>query len=97
MRPFSHHTGRTLWFRERSEDDGSGGTPFVQVVLSLCWPIRFRERWEIVPFAEFFNLFPTGSPGANYVTEISALPNPVNDLNNAMLICTDPSCTATVC
>ena len=72
------------------------GTPFVQVDLRVSRPIRFRERWEIVPFAEFFNLFNRNNPGANYVTDISALPNPVNDLSNATSICTDPSCTAMV-
>jgi hypothetical protein len=72
------------------------GTPFVQVDMRVSRPIRFRERWEIVPFAEIFNLFNRNNPGANYVTDISALPNPVNDLSNVTSICTDPSCTAMV-
>jgi hypothetical protein len=72
------------------------GTPFIQADLRVSRPIRFRDRWEIVPFAEFFNVFNRNNPGANYVTDISALPNPVNDLSNATSICTDPSCTAMV-
>jgi len=72
------------------------GTPFIQADLRVSRPIRFRERWEVTPFAEFFNIFNRNNPGANYVTDISALPNPVNDLANATAICTDPSCTAMV-
>jgi len=46
------------------------------------------------PFAEFFNVFNRNNPGANYVTDISALPNPVNDLSNATQICSNPpGCT----
>jgi hypothetical protein len=72
------------------------GTPFIQADVRVTRPIRFGERWEVLPFAEFFNLFNRNNPGANYVTDISALPNPVNDLSNATAICTDPSCTAMV-
>jgi Carboxypeptidase regulatory-like domain len=71
------------------------GTPFIQADFRVSRPIRF-DRWEIRPFVEFFNLFNRNNPGANYVTDISALPNPVNDLSNATMICTDPRCTAMV-
>jgi len=66
------------------------GTPYIQVDLRVSRPIHFHDRWSITPFAEFFNLFNRNNPGANYVTDISALPNPVNDLSNATAICTDP-------
>jgi Carboxypeptidase regulatory-like domain/TonB dependent receptor len=70
------------------------GTPYIQVDLRVSRPINFRDRWSITPFAEFFNLFNRNNPGANYVTDISALPNPVSDLSNATAICTDPpACT----
>jgi hypothetical protein len=70
------------------------GTPYIQVDLRVSRPINFHDRWSITPFAEFFNLFNRNNPGANYVTDISALPNPVNDLSNATAICTDPpACT----
>jgi hypothetical protein len=72
------------------------GTPFIQADLRVSRPIHFGERWEILPFAEFFNVFNRNNPGANYVTNISALPNPVNDLSNATAICTNPSCSAMV-
>jgi hypothetical protein len=70
------------------------GTPYIQVDLRVSRPIRFHDRWEVLPFAEFFNLFNRNNPGANFVTDISALPNPVDNLANATAICTDPpACT----
>jgi Carboxypeptidase regulatory-like domain/TonB dependent receptor len=66
------------------------GKAYIQVDLRVSRPINFHDRWSIVPFAEFFNLFNRNNPGANYVTDIAALPNPVNDLANATAICTDP-------
>ena len=72
------------------------GSPFIQADLRVSRPIRFGDRLEIRPFAEFFNVFNRNNPGANYVTDISALPNPVNNLSNATAICTNPSCSAMV-
>jgi hypothetical protein len=70
------------------------GTPYIQADLRVSRPINFGDRWSITPFAEFFNLFNRNNPGANYVTDISALPNPVNDLSNATAICQNPpACT----
>jgi hypothetical protein len=47
-----------------------------------------------MPFAKLFNLFNRNNPGANYVTDIAALPHPVNNLANATAICADPpACT----
>jgi len=53
------------------------GTPYVQVDLRVTRPFTVKERWQILPFVEFFNLFNRNNPGANYVTDISALPTPV--------------------
>jgi hypothetical protein len=73
------------------------GTPFIQADIRVSRPFKFGERTSVVPFAEFFNLFNRNNPGANYVTDISALPNPVNDLSNATSICQDPpACTTYV-
>ncbi len=72
------------------------GTPFIQADLRVMRPIRFRERWEIIPFAEFFNVFNRNNPGANYVTDVSALPCPVNDLGNVTAIYTGPGCSTLV-
>jgi hypothetical protein len=70
------------------------GTPFMQVDLCVSRPIRLGENNEIRPFAEFFNLFNRNNPGNNYITDISALPTGVNDLSNAIAICSNPpSCT----
>ena len=72
------------------------GTPFIQADLRVSRPIHFGDRWEILPFAEFFNLFNRNNPGANYVTDISALPCPVNDLSNVTAIYTGPGCSTLV-
>ena len=52
---------------------------------------------RIDPFAEFFNLFNRNNPGANYVTDLSALPKPVNDLANATMICSVPASSFSSC
>jgi len=70
------------------------GTPFIQADFRVSRPIHFGDRVEITPFAELFNIFNRNNPGANYVTDISALPNPVNNLSNATAICTDPPACA---
>ncbi len=73
------------------------GTPFIQADVRVSRPFKFGNRTEVRPFAEFFNLFNRNNPGANYVTDISALPNPVNNLANATAICQDPpACTTFV-
>ena len=69
------------------------GTPYIQVDLRASRPVRFKERYMLVPFVEFFNLLNRNNPGANYVTNLAALPNPVNNLYNATAICLNASCT----
>jgi Carboxypeptidase regulatory-like domain/TonB dependent receptor len=71
------------------------GTPYIQTDLRVSRPIRFRERWTATPFVEFFNLFNRNNPGANYVTNISALPTPVNNLADVTALCLDPTCAQT--
>ncbi len=80
----------------RTSLDEFRGTPFIQADIRVSRPIRFGDRLEVRPFAEFFNVFNRNNPGANYVTDISALPNPVNDLANATAVCSDPACTSMV-
>ncbi|HZD30349.1 MAG TPA: carboxypeptidase regulatory-like domain-containing protein [Candidatus Angelobacter sp.] len=72
------------------------GTPYVQVDLRVTRPFRVKERWQIIPFVEFFNLFNRNNPGANYVTDISALPTPVNNLYNATALCPTPACNVPI-
>ena len=64
------------------------GTPFIQADLRITRPIKVGDRLRIDPFAELFNLFNRNNPGANYVTDISALPKAVDDLANVQNICT---------
>jgi hypothetical protein len=73
------------------------GTPFIQADIRVSRPFKIGDRTQVLPFAEFFNLFNRNNPGANYVTDISALPNPVDNLANATAICQDPpACTTYV-
>ncbi len=72
------------------------GTPYVQVDLRVMRPFKVKERWQIIPFIEFFNLFNRNNPGANYVTDISALPTPVDNLYNATHLCPTPACSVPI-
>jgi hypothetical protein len=49
-----------------------------------------------MPFVAFFNLFNRNHPGANYVTNVSALPTPVNNLYNATALCPTPACNVPI-
>jgi hypothetical protein len=71
------------------------GTPYIQVDLRVSRPFTLRERWTLTPFIEFFNLFNRNNPGANYVTNLAALPTPVNNLFNATAFCLNRGCTKT--
>lgn len=71
------------------------GTPFVQMDLRVSRPFTVKERWAVTPFVEFFNLFNRNNPGNNFVPNISALPNQVNNLYNATAFCLNASCTQT--
>ena len=71
------------------------GTPYIQMDLRVARPFTFHDRWTLSPFIEFFNLFNRNNPGANYVTDISALPIPVNSLANATAFCLNSTCTQT--
>ena len=76
--------------------DDVRGTPYVQFDLRVSRPTELRERWTLTPFAEFFNLFNRNNPGANYVTDISALPTPVNNLANATALCPTSACAVPI-
>ncbi len=52
------------------------GTPYIQSDLRVARPIRLSERWQLYPFAEFFNLFNRNNPGANYAVNVTQLPVP---------------------
>lgn len=69
------------------------GTPYIQVDMRVSRPFRFGEWITATPFIEFFNLFNRNNPGANYVTNVAALPVPQNQLANLQDICLDAGCT----
>jgi hypothetical protein len=81
----------------RTSLDEFRGTPYVQVDLRVMRPFNFHDRWSVIPFAEFFNLFNRNNPGANYVTNVAALPVPPDQAQsgNVTQVCTNPSCTST--
>ncbi len=83
-------TGRVVVDGVKTPLDGLRGLPYVQVDMRVSRPIKIRERFTAVPFVEFFNLFNRNNPGANYVTNVGALP--VNDVNNVTALCPDPTC-----
>jgi Carboxypeptidase regulatory-like domain/TonB dependent receptor len=69
------------------------GAPYIQMDLRVSRPIKIGERWQINPFAEFFNLFNRNNPGANYVASITQLPVVTPDGTNVTAICADfPTC-----
>jgi hypothetical protein len=77
--------------------DGVRGTPYIQADVRVSRPFKIGGRWQVLPFAEFFNLFNRNNPGANYVTNIALLPVPSTEaqLGNITHICTNSACTTT--
>jgi Carboxypeptidase regulatory-like domain/TonB dependent receptor-like, beta-barrel len=74
------------------------GAPYIQADLRVSRPIKIGERWQIDPFAEFFNLFNRNNPGANYVASVAALPVPPDQMTsgNVTSLCTVSDCSTTV-
>ncbi len=79
----------------RTSLDEFRGTPYIQADLRVSRPFNFHDRWSLIPFVEFFNLFNRNNPGANYVTNISLLPVPPAQAQsgNITSYCTNPACT----
>jgi hypothetical protein len=74
------------------------GTPFIQADVRVNRPIALGEHWMLTPFAEVFNIFNRNNPGANYVTNVAALPVPFDEATagNITDICSDPACDTKV-
>jgi hypothetical protein len=72
------------------------GTPYIQMDLRVARPCTFHDRWSVMPFIEFFNLFNRNNPGANYVTNVAALPVAVNNVANITALCPTPACAIPV-
>ncbi len=70
------------------------GTPYIQSDLRVTRPFKIGERWQVNPFAEFFNIFNRNNPGANFAVNIAQIPgvetDPMNP-NNVIGIC-NPNC-----
>ena len=77
--------------------DAFRGTPYIQADLRVARPFRVHERWSILPFIEFFNVFNRNNPGANFVANVAALPVPASQAQsgNVTDICTNAICTTT--
>ena len=79
------------------------GTPYIQSDLRVTRPFKIKERWQIDPFIEFFNLFNRNNPGANFAVNVAQLPvptpqmqpDPVTGITNVTSICTVADCSQT--
>jgi carboxypeptidase family protein len=71
------------------------GTPFAQIDLRVSREFALSEHVALRPFVEFFNLLNRRNPGNNFVSDLSTLPIPANQLSNATNLCTNAACTAT--
>ncbi|MFZ0638983.1 MAG: TonB-dependent receptor [Candidatus Acidiferrales bacterium] len=97
------NTGRIYVNGMYTSLDEFRGTPYIQSDLRVTRPFKPNERWTILPFVEFFNLFNRNNPGANYAVNVVQLPvpasqmvpNPVTGITNVTSICANASCTQT--
>ena len=78
------------------------GTPYLQTDLRVSRPFKVGERWQINPFAEFFNIFNRNNPGANFAVNVAQLPIPAaqmmpnaQGITNVTSICTVANCSQT--
>ncbi len=78
------------------------GTPYIQADLRVTRPFKIGDRWEINPFAEFFNIFNRNNPGANFAVNVAQLPVPSSEMQpnsagitNVTQICTVSDCSET--
>jgi hypothetical protein len=103
----ANNTGR-IWvqFNGESQPTYTGldifrGTPYIQSDLRVTRPFKIGERWQINPFAEFFNIFNRNNPGANYAVNVAQLPVPQpvspDQYGRTIVssICTNAACTQT--
>jgi hypothetical protein len=78
------------------------GTPYIQSDLRVTRPIKINERWNVLPFIEFFNIFNRNNPGANYAVNVVQLPIPqaemapnAQGITNVTSLCANASCSQT--
>jgi len=75
-----HNTDRIYVNGQPTSLDEFRGTPYIQVDLRVTRPIKIGERWQINPFAEFFNIFNRNNPGANFAVNVTQLPVPSDQM-----------------
>jgi len=99
-----NNTGRIYVNGVPTSLDEFRGTPYIQADLRVTRPFKIGERWQINPFAEFFNIFNRNNPGANFAVNVAQLPvpapqmqpDPVTGITNLTLVCTVADCSQTV-
>lgn len=98
----ANNTGRIWVNGAYTSLDEFRGTPYMQTDLRVTRPFKFHDRWQIDPFAEFFNLFNRNNPGANFAVNVTQLPVPAsqmqpnsNGITNVSQICTNADCSQT--
>jgi Carboxypeptidase regulatory-like domain/TonB dependent receptor len=96
------NTGRIWVNGAYTSLDEFRGTPYMQTDLRVTRPFKIHDRWQINPFAEFFNLFNRNNPGANYAVNVTQLPVPASQMQpnqsgitTVSLICTVADCSQT--
>jgi hypothetical protein len=97
------NTGRIYVNGAYTSLDEFRGTPYIQSDLRVSRPFNFHDRWSVIPFAEFFNLFNRNNPGANFAVNVVQLPvpaaqmvpNPVTGITNVTSVCANASCSQT--
>ncbi len=97
----ANNTGRIWVNGVYTSLDEFRGTPYMQTDLRVTRPFKINERWQISPFAEFFNIFNRNNPGANYAVNVVQLPipsaqmqpDPVTGITNVTSICTVTDCS----
>ena len=96
------NTGRIWVNGTYTSLDEFRGTPYLQTDLRVTRSFKMRERWQIDPFVEFFNLFNRNNPGANFAVNVAQLPVPAsqmhpdqNGITNVTQICSVADCSQT--
>ncbi len=96
------NTGRIYVNGAYTSLDEFRGTPYIQSDLRVTRPFKIKERWQIDPFIEFFNLFNRNNPGANFAVNVVQLPVPAaqmmpnaQGITNVSSICTNAACSRT--
>jgi hypothetical protein len=70
------NTGRIYVNGAYTSLDVFRGTPYIQSDLRVTRPFKIKERWQVDPFVEFFNIFNRNNPGANFAVNVVQLPVP---------------------